>query len=35
MAQINILAVIGKLCPKVERGRVIELDDLADEIATR
>ena len=33
MAQINNLAVIGKLCPKVERGRVVELDDLADEIA--
>ena len=33
MAQITILAVIGKLCPRVERGRVVELDDLADEIA--
>ncbi len=33
MAEIKILAVISKLGPKVERGHVIELDSLADEIA--
>jgi nucleoid DNA-binding protein len=33
MAEINIIAVIGKLCPKVKRGRTVELNDLADEIA--
>ncbi|MBU0703630.1 MAG: hypothetical protein KKC18_07160 [Chloroflexi bacterium] len=33
MAEINLLAVISKLRPKVERGRTVELDDLADEIS--
>lgn len=33
MAEIKIIAVISKLRPKVKRGHVIELDDLADEIA--
>ncbi len=33
MAQINIIAVIGKLCPKVKQRRTVNLDDLADEIA--
>jgi nucleoid DNA-binding protein len=33
MAQVNIMAVIARLRPKVQQGRVIELDDLADEIA--
>ena len=33
MAEINVIAVISKLRPKVKQGRVTELDDLADEIA--
>ena len=33
MAEINILAVISKLRPRVKRGRTFDLDDLADEIA--
>jgi len=33
MAEINIIAVIGKLRPKVKRSRTVDLDDLADEIA--
>ncbi len=33
MTEINIIAVIGKLRPRVKRGRLVELDDLADEIA--
>jgi hypothetical protein len=33
VADINILAVISKLRPRVKRGRTIDLDDLADEIA--
>jgi nucleoid DNA-binding protein len=33
MAEIKIIAVIGKLRPKVKRGRTVSLDDLADEIA--
>lgn len=33
MAEINIIAVISKLRPKVKAGRRVDLDDLADEIA--
>jgi len=33
MAEINIIAVIGKLRPKAKQRRTVELDDLADEIA--
>ena len=33
MAELTILSVISKLRPKVQRGRTIELDDLADEIS--
>jgi hypothetical protein len=33
MAEIKILAVISKLRPKVKRGRTVDLDDMADEIA--
>ncbi|MCA9921114.1 MAG: HU family DNA-binding protein [Anaerolineales bacterium] len=33
MAEINILAVISKLRPRVVRNRAFNLDDLADEIA--
>jgi len=33
MAEINIIAVISKLRPKVKQGRIVDLDDLADEIA--
>ena len=32
MAEIKILTVISKMRPKVERGRTVELDTLADEI---
>lgn len=35
MAELSILSVISKLRPKVQRGHVIELDDLADEIAVQ
>ena len=34
MAEIKIFTVISKLRPKIERGRTIELDDLADEISS-
>ena len=33
MAEIKILSVIAKLRPRVARGRVVDLDELADEIA--
>jgi nucleoid DNA-binding protein len=33
MSDINILGVISKLRPRVERSRKVNLDDLADEIA--
>ena len=33
MAQVTILTVTSKLRPRVNRGRTVELDDLADEIA--
>jgi nucleoid DNA-binding protein len=33
MAEIRILSVIAKLRPRIERGRVVNLDELADEIA--
>ena len=33
MAEINILAVVSKLRPRVKRNYTYELDDLADEIA--
>ncbi len=33
MSDINILGVISKLRPRVERSRKVTLDDLADEIA--
>ncbi len=33
MAEVTILTVISKLRPKVNRGRTVELDELADEIA--
>jgi len=33
MAEIKILSVIAKLRPRIERGRVVDLDELADEIA--
>ena len=33
MADINILSIISKLRPRVIRGHIIDLDDLADEIA--
>jgi len=33
MADIHILAVIGKLRPRVKPGRIVDLDELADEIA--
>jgi nucleoid DNA-binding protein len=35
MSDINILAVISKLRPRVKAGRRMLLDDLADEIAGR
>ena len=35
MPQIKIIAVIGKLRPKVKQGRLVDLDDLADEIAAQ
>lgn len=35
MAEINILAVVSKLRPRVQRGRTYDLDDLADEIAVQ
>ncbi|MCB9420138.1 MAG: hypothetical protein H6667_10050 [Ardenticatenaceae bacterium] len=35
MAEINILAVISKLRPRVKRNRTYDLDDLADEIAVQ
>lgn len=35
MAEIKILGVITKLRPKVKRGRTVDLDNLADEIATQ
>ena len=35
MAEINIPSVISKLCPRVQRGRRIDLDDLVDEIAVQ
>ncbi len=33
MAEINIIAVISKLRPRVKQGRVVDLDELAEEIA--
>jgi len=33
MSEIKLIAVIGKLRPKVKRGRTVVLDDMADEIA--
>ncbi|MFQ5857501.1 MAG: hypothetical protein ACE5LU_17990 [Anaerolineae bacterium] len=33
MSEIKIIGVISKLCPRVKQGRVVELDDLADQIA--
>ena len=33
MSDINIIAVIAKLRPRVTRSRRVTLDDLADEIA--
>ena len=33
MSDINIIAVIAKLRPRIERSRKVTLDDLADEIA--
>jgi hypothetical protein len=33
MAEIKLIAVIGKLRPRVKRGRTTDLDALADEIA--
>lgn len=35
MSEINIIAVISKLRPRVKRGRTIELDDIADNIAVQ
>jgi predicted histone-like DNA-binding protein len=35
MAEINILAVISKLRPKIKRNSTIELDDIADDIAVQ
>ena len=35
MAEINILAVISKLRPRIKRNRTFTLDDLAEEIAVQ
>ncbi len=35
MSEIKIIAVIGKLRPRVKPGRLVDMDDLADEIAAQ